>query len=277
MPDIVIALQERGFAIELAEIVRDARGLVGWTQRELAARANTSQTAICRIERARSDTLDTLVVERVLAALGIRTALQLDARHLEDRRRQRDGVHARITGYIARRLDRAGWQVASEVWVGDGAPRGWIDLLAFRPVDRALLVEETKTDIPDMGGLQRSCAFYEREATAAARRLGWNAARVVVLVVALDSEVVHRRLADARDLVTRAFPGPVGATASWLADPARAVPRGWTLGTADPASRRGEWLRPTLLGARRSRPAYTSYADAAARLLRDRQPRASPS
>jgi transcriptional regulator with XRE-family HTH domain len=268
MPDTIIHLSQRGFEVELADLVRDARQLVGWTQRDLAARAGTSQATICRMEAGRCSTLDMRVIERVLKSLGVRIALQLNASHLTDRRRQLDAVHARLTGFIARRLGRLGWLTAGEVQLGTGAPRGWIDLLAFRPADRALLVEETKSDIMDMGGLQRSCAFYEREAVAAARGLGWRPASVTVLVVALDTEVIHRRLADARDLVMRAFPAPVGATAAWLEDPARPMPRGWTLATADPAARGSAWLRPTRLGGRRSRAAYTGYADAAVRLLR---------
>lgn len=267
MPDTIIRLNQRGFEGELAELVREARSLVGWTQRDLAAKAATSQATICRIEAGRSATLDLLVVGRVLKVLGIRLSLQVDARHLDDRRRQRDAVHARLNGFVARRLERLGWLTATEVMLGDDVPRGWIDLLAFRPSDRTLLVDETKTDILDMGGLQRSCAFYEREALAAAHGLGWRPARVRLLVVALDTDVVHRRLADARDLVARVFPAPVDATAAWLTDPTRPAPRGWTLATADPATRGGVWLRPTLLGARRTRPAYTGYADAAARLL----------
>ena len=84
-------------------------------------------------------------------------------------------VHAQVNGTVARRLERCGWRTATEVLDRRRTtPRGWIDLLAFREADRALLVEETKTDIPDMGGLQRSVAFYERTALSAARRLGWR-------------------------------------------------------------------------------------------------------
>jgi transcriptional regulator with XRE-family HTH domain len=276
MPDAVIPLRQAGFAAAIAGSVREARRLVGWTQRELATAATTSQATVCRLERGRATAVDVLLVERVLDALGMRASLHLDGRHLDDRRRQVDALHALVNGYAARRVERDGWLPATEVQLGDTAPRGWIDLLAFRSVDRSLLVEETKTDIPDIGGLQRSLSFYEREALAAAKRLGWHPKRVAVLVVALDTEVVHRRLADARDLVVRAFPAKVEATGAWLRDPDMPAPRGWTLATCDPAARGGNWLRPTLLGSRRRPPSYAGYADAAARLLRgpgSRRPR----
>jgi hypothetical protein len=207
-------------------------------------------------------------VERILAALGLRPTLVIDDRHLDDRRRQDDGIHAVVNGFLARRLERWGWRTATEVEVGDGAPRGWIDLLGYRAEDGAFLVDETKSDLPDMGGLQRSLAFYQREAWAAARRLGWDPVRSTVLVVTLDTETIARRLADNRDLVTRAFPARIGGVAEWLRDPAQEAPRGWAIGACDPGSREAAWLRPTILSGRRRPPAYRDYAHAASVLLR---------
>ena len=66
MPNLNLDLGRRGFAPQLADVVRDARLLVGWTQRELAAKANTSQAAVWRIENALGPHLDLLLVERVL-------------------------------------------------------------------------------------------------------------------------------------------------------------------------------------------------------------------
>lgn len=245
----------------LADLVRESRHLAGWSQRELAARAGTSQATIWRIETARSGHLDVAVVERVLVALGVRTRLTIDARHLDDRRRQQDFGHARLNPYVERRLVRDGWLTATEVQIGDPEPRGWIDTLAFRPADRALLVEETKTEIPDAGGLQRSLAFYERASWAVARRLGWHARTVHVLVVCLDTAAMRARLADNRGWLGSTFRGLVDDTQAWLRDPSRPAPTGWTLALADPASRSALWLG----GARRERrtPApYRDYADA---------------
>jgi transcriptional regulator with XRE-family HTH domain len=270
MPDQTIDLGRRGFAPLIADVVREARLLIGLSQRELARRADTSQATIWRIEGGRADHLDLLVVERVLRVLGIRATLTLDARHLADRRRQLDAVHARLVGYVARRLERVGWLTAAEVPLGDGTPRGWIDLMAFRETDATLLVDETKTEIPDLGALGRSLAFYEREAWSAARSRGWQPRRAVVLVTALDSVAIARRLSDNRELVGRMFPALVDGVARWLADPRCESPRGWALGTVDPASRADAWVRPTTLGSRRRAPAYEDYADAAARLRRRR-------
>ena len=200
-----------------------------------------------------------------MASLGIRASLVLDSRHLADRQRQLDFVHARLVGHVVRRLTRAGWRTAVEVPLRGDRPRGWIDLLAFREADGALIVDETKTDVTDLGALGRSLGFYEREARAAAAGLGWRARSVTVLVTALDSAALGGRLVANRELVGRLFPVPLRDVAAWLADPVRERPGGWALGMVDPVGREAAWLRPTLLGSRR-RPAYEDHADAAARL-----------
>ncbi len=266
MANAILDLWRRGIRAELAEVVAEARELIGWSQRELADRSKTSHTTVWRIETGSADHLDLVVVDRILTALGIRASLQLNTRHLEDRRRQRDAVHARLTGYVARRLQRAGWLTSTEVAIGDEEPRGWIDLLAFREADAALLVEESKTELPDMGAMQRTVAFYEREAARTARQLGWRPRTIATVVIVLDSAAVASRLGDNRDLAQRAFPTPPARLQAWIDRPGAPAPSGWTMAMVDPARRQGPWLRPTPVSSRRRTHAYANYADAAARL-----------
>ena len=270
MSNRILPLGESRAAPEIARIILDARRLVGWSQAELASRANSSQAALSRLETGSTESLDLDAAGRLLAALGMTAELTIRDRHLQDRERQADAVHSVMNGFIARRLQRWSWLPVLEAQIGHPVPRGWIDLIAFREADRSLLVEETKSDIPDMGGLQRSLSFYQSMAWEVARGLGWNPTRIAVLVVGLDAETVAGRLADNREVVKRAFPERIGEFAAWLSDPGKPAPRRWALGTCDPASRERAWLRPTTLGARRRPPAYRDYADAAARLVRRR-------
>jgi transcriptional regulator with XRE-family HTH domain len=271
MVDLELSIGSPSVALRLGEIVREARRLAGWTQRELAARAATNQATVCRLERGRMTVLDVLIVERVLDALGMRASLGIEGRHLADRRRQRDPVHARINGFLAGQLTRRGFSAALEVQIGDTSPRGWIDLLAYRPQDRALIVEESKGDLPDVGAFQRSLRFYERSALRVANGMGWRPTRVVVLAALLDSVTIADRLAENRELIQHGFPSPVERLLAWIDDPRAPAPFGWTLATCDPASRSAAWLRPTTLGRRRKPAAYADYADAAARLVPGRR------
>ncbi len=262
MPSHRIEIDDPSLGTRVGRQIRDARHLVGWTQADLAARAGTTQSTISRIELGHAPELDLGVVARSLAALGYRGAFELDAPHLADRARQRDPVHARIVGMIARRLARLGWLVATEAPFGGPVPRGWIDVLGFRPSDAAGLVVEVKGDVPDAGALQRQTSLYARAAHQAAAEQGWRPEGVAVLVAVLDSGAMAARLGANRDLLGRAYPGSPGAFGAWLRDGGDA-PRP-TIAAVNPASRAADWLLRTSLSGRRSTPAYRDYADAAA-------------
>jgi len=108
--------------------------------------------------------------------------------------------------------------------IGEGVPRGWIDLVAFREADGTLIVEETKTEIHDVGALQRSLGFYAREAWRVAEQLGWRPRRIVVICVVLDSDAVAERILASRALLRDAFPADVDATLRFLEDAAAPAP-----------------------------------------------------
>ena len=159
----------------IARAAADLRDIHGWTQDELAARAGISQGMISAIEHARVPGLTMARAEQVLGALGATLVISVDAPFLGDRDRQRDPAHARCSAYVTARLRRAGWEVAAEVEVGGDRSRGWIDVLAFHPSTRQLLVIEIKTEIRDLGAIERTLGWYERESQWSARRLGWQA------------------------------------------------------------------------------------------------------
>ena len=55
------------FAVShLSDLVRESRSVIGWTQRELAIRAKTSQATVWRIETGRAETVEVRVLERLV-------------------------------------------------------------------------------------------------------------------------------------------------------------------------------------------------------------------
>jgi transcriptional regulator with XRE-family HTH domain len=254
----------------LGRLIKEARALAGWTQAELADRARTSQSQVARLELARRTEPDIVVVSRILAALGLRGSIEIEDRAFDDRRRQRDPVHARLAGYAMRRLERLGWTVRTEVPFGRPAPRGWLDLVAVRGADG--LISEIKGDIPDVGGLQRQIAVYTAVAGQVFDTLGWRPRRVATLVIGLDATSVASRLADNRALLQATFPGHPVAMTGWL-ERGGPLPMP-TIATVNPLARREQWLRRTPLSGRRSAAAYRHDADAAERLRR--RPRGAP-
>ena len=229
-----------------------------------------SVSFVSRFERGIPQAVTLDATERMFEALGVRAQLHVELPVVDGDRRQIDAVHAWACAHVGRRLTSLGWNVRHEVEIGVGRFRGWIDVLGYREADRALLTNEVKTDLPDIGGLQRTTSWYEREAWHAARRIGWRPIRQVVAVLALDSQEVEGRIRANRAILAAAFPAGAHALSAWLVQPGQ-MPAGRCLALIDPASRAQRWLRPSRSEGRRTRSRYVNYTDAAEHLRRNQR------
>jgi hypothetical protein len=163
---------------------------------------------------------------------------------------------------VGRRLSSLVWETRAEVTIVRGRIRGWIDLLAYDPHRRILLVVEVKTWIDDLGSVERQLDWYMREAPAIARDLGWQPTRTVGWVLALATADIDETIRRNRDVIDRAFPGRTRDLAGLLAGGDAAPPdRGIAL--IDPRNRRRNWLIPSRIDGRRSLAPYRDIAEAA--------------
>ena len=255
---------QRTFAdltFDLGRAVREARLATGWAQEELSERASVSRSLIAKVESGRGN-VTLASVAAVCDALGIRAALRLETPFLADRRSQLEPAHARGVAYVQRCLERDGWRVAREVEIYHGRSRGWIDLLALHPDTEALLVIEYKTELRDIGLVERTLAWYERSAPEAAGRLGWRPRSVASVLLMLASEANEIRLAENRFALAGPFPVRAPELRRRLVDPGGTWPEpARALALVDPLSRRGTWLRAGRLDGNRSRSSYVDYAD----------------
>jgi hypothetical protein len=123
------------------------------------------------------------------------------------------------------------------------------------------LIIEVKTELLDLGAIERTMGWYEREAVAAARRLGWRPLRSASALLVLDSEANDRAIRAARDVLARAFAGRATALRRVVSGE-DAVDGARFLSSIDPRSRRSVWLRTTTTDGRRTAAPYADYADA---------------
>lgn len=261
------ATPDDGLGHRIGLVIKSTREEIGWSQRELARRLETSQSALQRLESGRSAYVDVRLASAALRLLGIRPSFDAQTLGLAKRREQRDLVHAKCGAYASRRIKHDGWDTRLEVEVGSGRYRGWIDLLAYRAEDRSLLCVEIKTEIDDVGRIQRTTGWYLREAPVAARRFGWRPRTTTGVLLVLCStendQAIQRNLGSLRS----AFPGTARGLSEWTTTPGRARPPD-SLAMIDPRSRRAEWLRPTATEGRRTAAPYRDYRMAAAAMLR---------
>lgn len=261
---------------EAIRFVRAACAALGWSQRELSRRSGVPQTAISRFVRGRLDAIDLAQLAAIAVAFGARIAFTVDAPFLVDRARQRDRVHATCVAYVARRLRAAGWVVETEVEIAGRYGPGWIDILAFHPPSRRLLVIEIKTEIADLGRIQRTLGWYVHASTAAVHRLGWRPGATTAALIVLATRATDGRLRENRDLVRIAFPGHARDLRRLIEDPAAAGRIAWSVAAIDPVSRVRSWLRSTVLDDPRLAARHPDYA-AVARVLEARSRRAAES
>lgn len=267
-------------AAEFGRVALLTRKALRQTQDTVAAAVGVSQSAISLIERGRLTGVSLRVVGEMCDVLGIGAEWQLrppwvPGARTSDRAapvrregRQRDAAHARCSAYVRRRLERLGWDVVQEVEIVLGRSHGWIDLLAFHAATGTLLISEIKTELHDIGELQRTVAWYEREAWAVARRLGWSPRRTVTCLFILATQENDARIAGNRELLAQAFPLRSRALGHWLEDPTGGLPRRRALVMIDPRSRKGAWVRGALVDGRRTPAPYVDYRDFIQRLPR---------
>lgn len=247
--------------VAVGSMVRKIRTTIGWSQRELGRRADTSQSMVCVVERGALRDLTFSTASSLLSAMGARLVIQVDAPYLGDRERQRDPAHARLGASVVGRLRRAGWQTQVEVEVGGDRSRGWIDLLACHPVSHLLLVIEIKTEIHDLGQIERSLDWYEREAWAAARRFGWRPTRQIGCLLLLATEANDLRLASNRTSIEAGFPLRARHLVTVMSGGPDATATGRAIAMVDPHSRRRAWCGALRIDGRRSGAPYVDYAD----------------
>ncbi|HEX2755850.1 MAG TPA: helix-turn-helix transcriptional regulator [Candidatus Limnocylindrales bacterium] len=187
-------------------------------QDDLAAAAGVSRGAIARIEQGHADKVTIETLEQVAKPLGARVVCRLswNGEYLD---RLLDADHAAIVEQVVRFLAAAGWLVATEVSFNVWGERGSIDVLAFRPDTRILLVIEVKSVVPDVQATLVTLDRKERLAPEIARERGWDAVAVARLLVIRESRTTRRRIEEHTATFGNAFPDRARTIRTWLARP----------------------------------------------------------
>jgi transcriptional regulator with XRE-family HTH domain len=181
------------------DLVRFGRGIRalrhrrGWRQQDLADAAGVSRSVVVRIETGQSGSIPLAEADRIAGSLGARSDLRLSWNG-EALDRLIDADHARLVEVVAARLRLAGWEVAAEVTFWIRGERGSVDLLAWHPLTRLVLVVEIKTVVPDQQSMLASHDRKVRLGLEIAKSRGWNGAAVGKLLVIRESRTARRRV-----------------------------------------------------------------------------------
>ena len=198
--------------------MRALRRRRGWRQADVAERAGVHRSTVSLIERGLLDSVSLTVLRRSLAALEV--ALDLVPRWRgADLDRLLDEDHQRLQAAWKVRLERWGWVVLPEVSFNRYGDRGRVDLLAWHPLERIVLVVEIKTLVVDAQDLLGSLDVKVRVTPFVARERGWPGARVVVPVLVLRESATNRRRLERLGTLTGGLDLRGRAAVSWLRRP----------------------------------------------------------
>jgi transcriptional regulator with XRE-family HTH domain len=188
-------------------------------QDDVARMARVSRSVVGRIERGRAASVPLGKVRRVASALDARFDAVVRWRG-GDLGRLINVRHAAMHEAMARWfMSMDGWIAEPEVSFSIYGERGVIDILAWHPGRRILLVIELKTEFVDVNELMGSVDRKRRLAAHVARDRGWDPLAIATWVVLADDRT-NRRAFSAHGTVLRAkFPMDGRGIRPWLRMP----------------------------------------------------------
>jgi transcriptional regulator with XRE-family HTH domain len=242
---------------QIGRVLRALRHRRGWRQSDLATVADTARSVLSDLEAGRLDTHALGALRRSIHAAGGLLRLTVDVPG-GDLSRLLDVDHARLQARWLEILGRAGWQTVPEATFSVYGERGSIDVLAWHPAVRVLMIVEVKTVIVDAGSLLANLDRKARIGGRLARDRGWVSSAIVPALLVRDGTTARRRLAELAPLFSHlavrgrealgwlrapAFPAPTGLLVlakvpdAHPGDRRRAGRRRIRLGTSAPRSR----------------------------------------
>ena len=137
--------------------------------------------------------------------------------------------HSRLHESVARAFrDLPAWITAPEVSFSIRGERGVIDILAWHPGRRALLVIELKTDIVDVNELVGTADRKRRLSIEVAIERGWiervdPPPTVSLWIIVVGTRTNRRRVAEHAAMLRAALPTDGRTIAGWLNSPSQPI------------------------------------------------------
>ena len=159
-------------------------------------------------------------VRRVASALDIRVDL-VPRWRAGDLDRLLNAKHSQLHELVARWFaqELPAWVLAPEVSYAVYGERGVIDIVAWHPGRRAILVIELKTDVVDVNQLIGKVGEKARLIRQIVRVRGWDPLTVSTWVIVASGRTNRARVAAHQAVLRAAFPADGRQMRAWLREP----------------------------------------------------------
>jgi transcriptional regulator with XRE-family HTH domain len=216
--------------IRVGRLLRALRRRRGWTQRALGKRAGVSQQAISLVQRGHGASLSGRTMRRIFAALDARWEPTVSWRGgALDRLLDED--HSHLVEATVARLRARGWSVDVEVTYSSYGERGSIDVLAARPMLRAVVLIEVKSELTSIEATLRKMDEKSRlvRRVLCHERYGFEPLAVGSLLVLPSTDTSRRRLRASAIVLDAGLPARGRAVQRWLGEPHGGLHGVWLL------------------------------------------------
>lgn len=206
--------------VRLGNTLRVLRVRKHLRQTDVARRAGIKRQVVGRIENGAAGRYPLDTLRRIANALGARidTRLRYQGAELE---RMVNAAHAGLHESVAAYLSTlGGWVWLPEVTFSHYGERGVVDILAWHPETRTLLIIELKTELVDPQDLVAVMHRRVRLGHVIAAREGWHPVTVAAWVIVSDTSTERRRVRRHARLLRGAFPDDGRKARSWMTHPA---------------------------------------------------------
>jgi len=181
-----------------------------------------SQAEVSRRERHALERCAIPDVERWSTALGGHLTLDL---RVDGERPLTDAAHVEMQTWLVTLLRGAGWIAEPEVSFNHYGDRGRIDVFAFHPAARILLVTEIKTRLLDAQDVIGRLDIKRRVAPLMARERGWSPETSIPALLFREDSTTRRRLI-ATEVLFAGYPLRGRSAVAWLRHPRLPLPPG---------------------------------------------------
>lgn len=206
----------------VARTLRALRRRKGWSQATVGERLGISQSELSRRERGSLENCSVAEVEHWGAVLGAHVSMEV---RVDGERPLTDARHAQLQTWIVRLLQDHGWTALAEHSFNHYGDRGRIDVLAYHPIARVVVVIEIKTRVDDVQDTIGRLDIKRRVAPTLAREQGWAVAAVVPVLIILEHRTNRRRVADHAPLFAT-YSVRSRAAVAWIRRPNGPAPSG---------------------------------------------------
>ena len=201
-------------------------------QIDVALAAGVSQTVVSRAELGKLLRVSAREIDRIAEVLDI--SVFIDAKwNGGNVDRLIDRSHASIVEFVVQKLRELDWEVIVEYGFNHFGDRGSVDVLAWHPATRTLLIIEVKSILTDLQATFTSLATKVRVVPMLARRdFGWDIAAVGRLLVMPGSKGNRTIVANHAVTFETLFPRRMPSLRTWLRRPAGPIAGLWFLSSS---------------------------------------------